>query len=93
MFPDGFTTARLRLRPVAAGDARAIFDGYAQDAEVTRYLVWRPHRTIADTEIYLTSTPSSRATARRSAASTYAARPRTASSSAMFSPGRSGAAG
>lgn len=53
MFPDTFTTARLHLRPVAAGDAPAIFDGYARDAEVTRHLIWRPHRTIADTESYL----------------------------------------
>ena len=55
MFPDAFATARLRLRPVTAGDAPAIFDAYAQDAEVTRYVTWRPHRTIADTEAYLAS--------------------------------------
>ena len=53
MFLDGFTTARLLIRPVAAGDAPAIFEGYAQDPEVTRFLTWRPHRTIADTEDYL----------------------------------------
>lgn len=31
----------------------AIFDGYARDPEVTRYLTWCPHRTIADTEAYI----------------------------------------
>lgn len=53
MLPDSLTTERLRLRPVEASDASAIFDGYARDAEVTRHLVWRPHRTVADTEAYL----------------------------------------
>ena len=53
MFPDRFATARLVLRPVAAGDAEAIFAGYAQDLEVTRHLIWRPHRDIAETQAYL----------------------------------------
>ena len=34
-------------------DAKAIFDGYAQDAEVTRYLTWRPHTSIEQTESYV----------------------------------------
>ena len=34
-------------------DALAIFEGYAQDPEVTRYLVWKPHRNIRDTEEFL----------------------------------------
>jgi ribosomal-protein-alanine N-acetyltransferase len=34
-------------------DAQAIFDGYAQDAEVCRYLSWRPHRSLGDTEAYV----------------------------------------
>ena len=34
-------------------DARAIFDAYAQDPEVTRYLVWAPHRSLAETEEFL----------------------------------------
>jgi len=44
MFPDGFRTARLALRPIAPQDAGPIFDTYAQDPEVTRFLTWRPHR-------------------------------------------------
>ena len=38
MLPDGFATPRLILRPIRQSDAQAIFDGYGQDAEVTRYL-------------------------------------------------------
>lgn len=51
--PDGFETARLVLRPIADGDAGPIFEGYAQDAEVARFLVWRPHRSRADTDAYI----------------------------------------
>ncbi len=53
LLPDRFATARLTLRPIARGDALAIFAGYAQDPEVVRYLVWRPHRTLAETEAYI----------------------------------------
>lgn len=47
------TTARLVLRPPRADDAGGIFHGYAQDPGVTRYMVWRPHRSIADAEAFL----------------------------------------
>ena len=53
MLPDRFHTARLALRPIAPDDAGPIFETYAQDAEVTRFLVWRPHGGRADTEAYL----------------------------------------
>ena len=53
MFPDYFVTPRLFIRPIGWGDAPAIFEGYAQDREVTRYLTWRPHRSINDTNAYI----------------------------------------
>jgi RimJ/RimL family protein N-acetyltransferase len=34
-------------------DAPAIFEGYAQDPEVTRYLTWKPHQNIRETEQFL----------------------------------------
>jgi [ribosomal protein S5]-alanine N-acetyltransferase len=52
-FPQLFETARLRLRPPRAEDARVIFDTYAQDPDVTRYLVWLPHRAIETTEQFI----------------------------------------
>ncbi len=52
-FPDSFHTARLILRPIALADAAPIFTSYAQDREVTRYLTWRPHRSVAETEAYV----------------------------------------
>jgi RimJ/RimL family protein N-acetyltransferase len=42
--PDRFETARLVLRPIELADSGAIFAAYAQDAEVARYLSWRPYR-------------------------------------------------
>ena len=53
MLPDRFATARLILRPIARQDAPAIFAGYAQDLEVVRFVVWRPHQSLADTEAYV----------------------------------------
>jgi RimJ/RimL family protein N-acetyltransferase len=53
MLPERFETARLLLRPIARGDALAIFAGYAQDPEVVRFVMWHPHRSLADTEAYI----------------------------------------
>jgi RimJ/RimL family protein N-acetyltransferase len=53
MFPDAFRTARLIFRPITPDDALPIFDTYAQDQAVTRFLTWRPHRTLGDTEAYI----------------------------------------
>ena len=53
MLPDRFETTRLILRPIETGDAPAIFNGYAQDPEVVRFLIWRPHQGLADTDAYI----------------------------------------
>ena len=53
MLPDRFETTRLILRPIEPQDAPAIFTGYAQDPEVVRFLIWRPHQGIADSEAYI----------------------------------------
>lgn len=51
--PDIIQTERLVLRKPRLDDAPAIFASYAQDTEVTRYLVWRPHRHVSETEDFL----------------------------------------
>ena len=48
-----FETARLLLRPVTIMDVDAIFGSYAQDEEVARYLIWRPHRSRSETRAYV----------------------------------------
>lgn len=50
------TTERLRLRKPTPGDARAVFEGWAQDPEVTRYMTWRPHESIQNTHDFLAAT-------------------------------------
>ncbi len=51
--PEIFETDRLRLRRPVPADAEAIFLGYAQDPEVTKYLTWLPNRQIEETRAFL----------------------------------------
>ncbi len=51
--PEIITTERLVLRKPRLEDAPLIFNEYAQDKEVTRFLLWRPHRSIEDTKLFL----------------------------------------
>jgi len=53
MLPEFFQTTRLNLRPIAPSDAGSIFTAYAQDAEVTRFLIWPPHQTPADAQVFV----------------------------------------
>ncbi len=53
MFQQGFQTPRLLLRPIALPDAGPIFGGYTQDPEVSRYVTWRPHTSITQTDDYV----------------------------------------
>lgn len=46
-------TARLMLSAPLAADADEIFERYASDPEVTRYLGWPRHQTVADTQRFL----------------------------------------
>lgn len=51
--PETIQTERLLLRRPRRSDAQAIFDRYASDREVTRYLSWPTHRSVADTLAFL----------------------------------------
>jgi ribosomal-protein-alanine N-acetyltransferase len=51
--PEQIETERLVLRVPSVADAEAIFNSYAQDPEVTRYLIWRPHQNMQETEVFL----------------------------------------
>jgi RimJ/RimL family protein N-acetyltransferase len=51
--PETLATARLLLRPPVLTDADAIFQKYAQDPEVTRYLIWQPHPNIEVTREFV----------------------------------------
>ena len=43
-------TERLLLRKIRREDAQRIYDCWASDPEVTRYLTWQPHASVAVTE-------------------------------------------
>jgi len=51
--PAHVETSRLFLRPPHPDDAAEIFRRYANDEEVTRYLGWPRHHSIAETEGFI----------------------------------------
>jgi RimJ/RimL family protein N-acetyltransferase len=53
--PEQLETKRLILRQPRLDDARAVFEGWAQDRDVTRYLTWRPHERMEQTQEFLRS--------------------------------------
>ena len=52
--PQTLITERLMLRRPQLTDAPALFEEYCQDLEVTKYLIWRPHKDIEETLNFLT---------------------------------------
>jgi RimJ/RimL family protein N-acetyltransferase len=46
VIPRTLVTERLVLRPPVIDDALAIFEEYAQDPAVSKYLAWRPHSDV-----------------------------------------------
>ena len=53
VFPDTVETLRLHLRRPVTTDAERIFQTYAQDREVTRYLEWIPHTSVETTKKFI----------------------------------------
>ncbi len=51
--PEQIETARLILRKPRMSDAPAVFEGWAKHPEVTRFLTWRPHKNVLETEALL----------------------------------------
>lgn len=46
-------TKRLILRPFEINDAESMFNNWAKDHEVTKYLTWCPHQSIDETAIII----------------------------------------
>jgi RimJ/RimL family protein N-acetyltransferase len=46
-------TSRLRAKPAAVEDAPVVFDEYASDPQVAKYMTWTPHRSVTETEDFL----------------------------------------
>ena len=51
--PDHFESDRLLYRRPHPDDATAIFERYASDAEVTRFLGWPRHQSVEETRSFL----------------------------------------
>jgi len=47
---------RVLLRPPTPDDAEMVYRNWGTDAEVAKYMTWRPHASIADTRGFLAST-------------------------------------
>jgi ribosomal-protein-alanine N-acetyltransferase len=52
--PEHLYTDRLVLRRPRASDAEGVFNRFAGDREVTRYMSWPTHRSLEDTRAFLT---------------------------------------
>ena len=52
--PERFETDRLVVRRPTADDCPAMFERYAGDPEVVRYVGWPRHRSVADARTFLT---------------------------------------
>jgi RimJ/RimL family protein N-acetyltransferase len=55
--PERFVTDRLVLRRLTQSDAAAVYE-YGRDPEVTRYVMFPTHRSIADAEAFLRASAS-----------------------------------
>jgi [ribosomal protein S5]-alanine N-acetyltransferase len=53
VLPEFLVTKRLVLRRPCEADTQHIFDAYTQDAEVPRYMTWRPHTVLAESEDFM----------------------------------------
>ena len=51
--PETLETSRLLLRLPILDDIDIIFRKYAQDEEVAKYMIWRPHESVNDTREFI----------------------------------------
>lgn len=51
--PEVFTSNKLHFRLPQIEDAEAIFEAYAQDLEVCKYLTWAPYTNLEDYQTWL----------------------------------------
>jgi RimJ/RimL family protein N-acetyltransferase len=51
--PHVIETSRLILRKPRVDDAYLIFSAYARDQDVTRYLTWKPHSSVEETQEFV----------------------------------------
>jgi [ribosomal protein S5]-alanine N-acetyltransferase len=47
--PTNWETERINLRPATVAEAAVAFQSYTSNPDVSRYMIWRPHRSTAET--------------------------------------------
>lgn len=55
LLPERIETTRLALRRPTTADSSAIFQAYAQDSEVCRFMIWKPHADESTTRAFIES--------------------------------------
>jgi [ribosomal protein S5]-alanine N-acetyltransferase len=50
--PEELHTSRLNLRRIRYVDGDTVFEAWAQDEEVVRYVTWKPHKSVNETLLY-----------------------------------------
>ena len=53
LLPDYLETKRIVLRQPCDADAQLIFESYARDTEVPRFMTWRPHTVVTESEDFV----------------------------------------
>lgn len=51
--PARWETERIELRRATRADTAVAYESYTTDPEISRYMTWRPHEDIAETDAYL----------------------------------------
>lgn len=51
--PHSFETDRIVARLLRASDAALLFASYTSDPTASRYMVWTPHQSVAETERFI----------------------------------------
>lgn len=53
MLPESFESTRLQARLPLQSDAAALFAAYTCKPEVSRYMMWKPHLAVGETETFI----------------------------------------
>lgn len=50
-----FTTENFLVRPIRLDDASLVFEHWAQEIDIAKYMTWTPHKDIEETKLFIES--------------------------------------
>lgn len=50
-----FTTENFLVRPIRLDDASLVFEHWAQEIDIAKYMTWKPHKDVEETELFIES--------------------------------------